>query len=313
MISPSSRVLLALSQLKGIGRKTIAQALSMNPGFPPLERWRLPPRLEAALSPRGAFEEASEKAEQQIVQAQLHQGRILSTLDPEYPPLLGKTPDYPILLFVQGNLPQDYPPLAIIGTRQPTSSGEEVARRIAHHYAQAGWSIVSGLALGIDKVAHEAALDANGHTVAILAHGLHTIAPSSHQRLAQRILQAGGALVSEYPYGVEPSSYLFVDRDRIQAGMSRGVIVVQTGEKGGSLHTSRFALEYGRILAFPVPRPRESYHEKELGILRLARSSLAEIGSFLQVQAELRQGQVVPLRSKEDYPLLDRALREWDC
>lgn len=315
MISQETRLILALTHLRGIGRKTIAEALRMNPSAPPqLEKWRLPERLERAVSSRLLFEEAMEKAEQQILHAQQHGGHIISIVDNDYPFLLKKIPDYPVLLYIHGNLrSSNYPRLAIIGTRQPTDTGQEVARRIANYYAQAGWSIVSGLALGIDKVAHEAALDVNGHTVAILAHGLHMVAPSSHKRLSKRILEAGGALISEYPYEVEPSSYRFVDRDRLQAGVSSGVILVQTGEKGGSLHTSRFALEYGRILAFPVPGSKEKYHEKELGILRLATSSLADIRTFLQVRGELKGEQIFPLQSREDYPLLERALKDWDC
>ncbi|BAL23720.1 hypothetical protein AZKH_1398 [Azoarcus sp. KH32C] len=197
-------------------------------------------------------------AEKDILACERAGARIVSVLDDDFPKLLKDTADSPFFLYIKGQWPPNpLKSVAVIGTRQPTEHGGIIAKRITTYLSENGWSIVSGLATGCDAIAHRASLDRFGHTVAVLAHGLHTVTPKQHERLAAEILDRGGALVTEYAFGVDPIPPNFVKRDRIQAGLARGVVMVQSDLKGGSLHASRAALDYGRILAVPEPTERD--------------------------------------------------------
>ena len=144
--------------------------------------------------------------------------------------------------------------LAIVGTRRPTSYGMEVAEKLSRELVEAGATIVSGLAMGIDGRAHEAAVDAKGTTIAVLGSGLDDMSlfPPEHRGLARRIVESGNALVSEYAPGTPAVKEHFPARNRIISGLSRGVIVVEARERSGALITARFALEQNRDV-FAVP------------------------------------------------------------
>ncbi|MFK7887200.1 MAG: DNA-processing protein DprA [Gammaproteobacteria bacterium] len=177
---------------------------------------------------------------------------LLTCEDPLYPALLRTLSDAPVALYRVGNpeilaLPQ----LAIVGSRNPTTSGRETAAAFAHHMAGVGLSIVSGLANGIDAAAHQGALSANGHTVAICGTGLDQIYPASNRQLATDIA-ASGLLLSEYPVGTPPRRYHFPQRNRLISGISVGTLVVEAARKSGSLITARQAIEQGREV-FAVP------------------------------------------------------------
>ena len=172
--------------------------------------------------------------------------------DPGYPRLLRKIDSSPPVLYVRGCLDEaDEWALAVVGTRRASSYGREAARRLVTPLAQLGVTIVSGLALGIDGEAHQAALDAGGRTLAVLACGVDVIYPPEHRRLADRI-QQHGALLSEYPLGTSPDRKNFPPRNRIISGLSRGVLVVEAAAKSGALITAGFAAEQGRDV-FAVP------------------------------------------------------------
>jgi DNA processing protein len=173
----------------------------------------------------------------------------------DYPPLLRTIPDPPLILYGRGHHEVLRSPdaVAIVGTRRPTERGREVAHRIASHFASAGFVVVSGLARGIDAHAHLGALAAGGRTLAVLPGALDAIYPPEHAELAGRIADEGGLLVSEYPLGVGMQKRGFVLRDRIQAGLSAGVIPIQTTRAGGTMHTVRFAERYHRPLFCPQP------------------------------------------------------------
>lgn len=306
-ISPTTGKLLALSMLKGVGPASLRLAVNVaNIATAPIDAIaKQVPRLASA-SQSSLWTEALERAERQVEHAEMAGTRILSVLDPEYPSLLKATKDDPVILYVKGSL-ADKPEqsAAVIGTREPTKHGVMIAERVTQFLAENGWSVVSGLALGLDAVAHEAALKAGGHTVAVMAHGLHTVAPSRHKRLAQEILDKGGALVSEYGFGVEPRPEFFVKRDRIQAGLAQGVVMVQSDVKGGSLHASRAALDYGRWLAVPEPTrlDTDNAEPKVQANALIASDRRAAIAELLACsEAALRK--VVVLRGKEDYPRL---------
>ncbi|HUX12897.1 MAG TPA: DNA-processing protein DprA [Spirochaetia bacterium] len=167
----------------------------------------------------------------------------------DYPPLLREIYDPPLVLFYRGRLPDpENPLLAIVGTRRPTSAGLRSAFTLGREVAAAGIPVVSGLARGIDAAAHEGALAAGGGTIAVLGSGIDTVYPMSNRRLAGSIIGDGGCIVSEYPPGVPPLKYHFPARNRIIAGLSRGVVVVEAPNGSGALITADFCIEQGRDL-----------------------------------------------------------------
>jgi DNA protecting protein DprA len=185
--------------------------------------------------------------------------RVLPFGWPTYPRQLCRLQDAPALLFVRGMLiPETRPRIAVVGTRHPSPWGARTAKACASYVAKVQGVVVSGLARGVDSAAHSGALEARGCTWAVLAHGL-AVAPSSNIELAHRIVEEGGALISEYRPGEPPQRFHFVERDRIQAGLADAVLVIETGTQGGSMHTVRFATSAG----VPV---WTTFPDKDLGI-----------------------------------------------
>ena len=173
---------------------------------------------------------------------------------PEYPQLLAELADAPAILYVKGSVSALQPKaVAVIGSRKAHEQSKRIAFRLGEFFAEKGATVVSGLALGCDTEGHAGALSSSGLTVAVLAHGLDRVYPDANRGLAAKIVEAGGALVSEYPPGVKPFRTFFVQRDRIQSGLSKATVVVQTKIDGGSMHTSRFCIKQNRILAAWYP------------------------------------------------------------
>ena len=198
-----------------------------------------------ALRPKISLEAEMEKLERYKVKA-------LICEDSSYPSRLKQIYDYPPVLYVRGSLPgEDEPCLAIVGTRRPTIYGRQVTEEIVSDLARSGVVIVSGLARGIDSVAHRAALEVGGKTVAVFASGLDIIYPGENAKLAQAIMEQG-ALVSEFPLGTKPKPENFPLRNRIMSGLSLGVLVVEAGEGSGALITAHQALEQNREV-FAIP------------------------------------------------------------
>jgi DNA processing protein len=178
--------------------------------------------------------------------------QLLTLEDADYPALLREAPGAPPLIYVQGELrAADAWAVAVVGTRTPTVYGREATLRLVSELAAAGVTVVSGLALGVDTVAHTAALEAGGRTLAVLGSGVDQPYPERNRRLAERI-RAQGALISDYPIGTKPVAANFPPRNRIISGLSLGTLVVEAGVQSGALITVRFALEQGReVLAVP--------------------------------------------------------------
>lgn len=173
--------------------------------------------------------------------------------EPDYPPQLLATADPPLLLWLQGRRTLlATPSLAIVGSRHPTAQGADNARAFARALAEAGQTIVSGLALGIDAAAHEGALAAGGATIAVVGTGLDQVYPPRNQALAARLLAAGGLIVSEYSLGTPVMAANFPRRNRIIAGLTQGCLVVEAALQSGSLITARLAVEAGREV-FAIP------------------------------------------------------------
>lgn len=306
MISPTAKKMLALSMLSGVGPATLRKVVAQSLVFASVDV--LSEKISAiarALSSPDAWEVAQELAEKQCDAAEKADARIICALDEAYPSLLSATKDDPFLIYVKGQLsltPEKS--VAIIGTREPTKHGELIARRITEFFTDQCWSVVSGLALGCDALAHRAAIDSKGHTVAVLAHGLQTVAPSQHRRLAQEILDSGGALVSEYRFGQGVLPTQFVKRDRTQAGLAQGVVMIQSDIKGGSLHASRAALDYERWLAVPFPtNSDQASNEPKIQANLLIADSGAQIERATLLKCHQgRLSRVIVLRTKDDYP-----------
>ena len=159
----------------------------------------------------------------------------------------------PKIVYFVGTLPTDRPPVvAIVGTRKPTSYGKEVTFNLAYNLAKKGVIIVSGLALGVDAIAHRAALEAGGTTIAVMAGGLDSIYPANHRALAKQIVTNGGALLSEYAPGILARDFQFLQRNRIVSGLADAVIVTEAAARSGTLSTVMHALDQNREV-FAVP------------------------------------------------------------
>ena len=197
----------------------------------------------------GDIDAVRASAERDAAAARSRGINMVSWQSPAYPPLLREINDPPVLLFFRGVLPNPETPLAaVVGTRKPSPQAAAQAFDIAKGLARGGISVVSGLAFGIDAAAHRGNIEGGGATVAVLGSGVDEIYPSSNRPLARRILETGGALLSEYPPGASPHKWSFPARNRIIAGLSRGVLIAEAPQKSGALITARFALDYNRDL-----------------------------------------------------------------
>lgn len=177
---------------------------------------------------------------------------VLTWDSTDYPALLRNIPDAPPVLFVRGEItPADEWAVALVGTRKATVYGREVAHRLAGDLAHSGVTVISGLARGVDSVAHKATLEAGGRTIAVLGSGVDYIYPAEHRKLAEEIVETG-ALVSDFPLGTRPEASNFPARNRIISGLSLGTIVIEAGLRSGALITADFALDQGREV-FAVP------------------------------------------------------------
>ena len=178
--------------------------------------------------------------------------RVYTWDDSDYPENLRQIALAPPVIFAQGELQEeDQLAVALVGTRQASAYGREVARTLGSELAHNGITVVSGLALGIDAIAHEAALEAGGRTLAVLGSGVDQIYPAQNRKMALAMIQQG-ALLSEYPLGTRPEAGNFPPRNRIISGLSLAIVVVEAGQRSGALITAKFAAEQGRDV-FAVP------------------------------------------------------------
>jgi len=275
-VSSSTISLLSLMKLKGVGPAKALQII----GEPMIET--------GAESCREALLSGMSRAKVVAVESreltdiwnesvdQLERGRelgvrALSFHDDGYPVRLRETCNPPAILYVKGStngLHADRG-LAVVGTREPTLYGKEVAKRSGRTAAEAGFVIVSGLAHGCDTYAHEGCLEGFGVGVAVMAHGLDKVYPAASRGLAERLLENGGCLTGEYPVGTGPVRSAFIARDRIQSGLSDGVLVIETDVRGGTMHTVRSAREQGRAVACILHPERYRSENKTRGNRKL--------------------------------------------
>ena len=183
----------------------------------------------------------------------MHKINTISPLDHKYLQILAHIDKPPKTLHIMGEIPTERrPSVAIIGARKPTAYGREVTHALAYKLATKGVVIISGLALGVDTIAHSAALEAKGTTIAVQANGLHKLYPSTNRRVGENIVANGGAIISEYPSGTEPMQFRFLERNRIVSGLADIVIVTEAASRSGTLNTAGHAIAQGKDL-FAVP------------------------------------------------------------
>lgn len=214
-----------------------------------------------------------------------------------YPKSLAAMSNPPKILFARGNreLLRNESSVAIVGSRSASQYGLKVTERVATHFTKKNYSIVSGLAAGIDSAAHSNCLAHKGRTIAVLAHGLHRIYPSENTVLANSILDNEGLLISEHPLGVEPQKHFFVLRNRIQVGLSRMSIIIEASRKSGTMSHAEYCLQARHPLYVVIPPESKC---KEL-------ASHFEGNIFL-----LQEKGAIPLRSYLDYPTGEKNVRE---
>lgn len=229
------------------------------------------------------IEQAENVALRIIERSELEHIKVISYYDNDFPKQLkniqknGKKSS-PIILHYKGNIKRLCGPdgIAIIGTREPTEEGIKAGEYFGEFFAQKGFNIISGLAIGCDSSAHRGAINAQGLTTAFLAHGLNTIYPKESAKLADEILENDGLLISEYAIGTPPMINYFVERDRLQSGLADATIVIQTGVKGGTMHAVKATIENNKPL-FAVLYKNETLckHEKVLGNMKLLEENAA--------------------------------------
>jgi DNA processing protein len=210
--------------------------------------------------------------------------RVMTLADDDYPRLLREIASPPPVIYVKGSLTnEDEVAVAIVGTRRASSYGREMARRLSAGLASAGVTVVSGLARGIDGIAHSVSLENGGRTVAVLGSGVDQVYPPEHRTLAVQV-EESGALVSEFPLGTRPEASNFPIRNRLISGLSLGVIVVEAPKRSGALITATFAADQGRTV-FAVPGSALSQASE--GTTQLLRDGAALAATVEDVLSEL--------------------------
>ncbi|MEG1737712.1 MAG: DNA-processing protein DprA [Odoribacter sp.] len=230
--------------------------------------------------PSGFFQRktALENADRELTEIDRHHLRVCSAEDSDYPPLLRQCEDAPLILFYKGHLQDDSANkyLAVVGTRRASERCKGHVETLIAGLVDRGCRpvIVSGLAFGIDASAHRASLKYGLTTYAVLGHGLQMIYPAAHKELAERILDSGGALISEFPCTVATIPSHFLRRNRIVAGLCQATLIAESAEKGGAMATARLALAYNReVMALPG-RPEDKY---SAGCNRLIKENIAAL------------------------------------
>ena len=253
VITASALELLTLLQLPGIGPRGAVKRIE--------EGGQIMPERESHARAREAVAAIAEDC------STLGIG-VVGWFDAGFPERLHHIPDPPAVLFYRGELglANHARSVAIVGTRQPTGWGQAATRTITDRFAGEGWVVLSGLALGVDTIAHTRALEKGASTIAVLGNGLSSTYPAANRELGERILQAGGLLLAEVPPREHVAARALVKRDRLQSGLAALTVICQGGRRSGSLHTARYAAEQGRpVYVAALSRNDEPVSEQDEG------------------------------------------------
>lgn len=277
---------IALSNIKGIGLKTIKKIYTTFPNLTEENIYDHFGKIKEAFNNSKTIQKIldQEQLEHKIEEAKTlieeHDKAGVHVIDlasKNYPTFLRLIDDPPVALYCKGNIDllKDHKQVAIIGTRNPTELGYKAAKKISTQFSEKNYIIVSGLATGIDTAAHIGAVQTTGKTIAVLAGSVEEIYPKENTELAENILEQGGLLLSETPLGTPTHRSAFIQRDRIQSGLSTGVCPVQTALKSGTQHTIKYAQDQNRLLFAPIPLEGREI-EVTQGIYHLLDNGLAE-------------------------------------
>lgn len=258
-----NRIYLKLSQVDGIGKKSLllfrkyvnsnntdiekldnTDIMNIYHQIKTLEKWIKVPYIDE-------LKIADEKAEKIIENCKRSKVRIITIEDKDYPKEFNQIDSPPIIYFARGNHNALLynKKIAIIGTRYPTYRGKKIAYDIAEYFTKRDYVIISGLAIGCDTFGHFGCIENKGQTVATLPSDVINIYPRENRDLAEKIIMNNGCIISEYPIGTKINDYMFIERDRLQAALSKVVIVIETEINGGTMHTVRFAKKYNKKIA----------------------------------------------------------------
>jgi DNA processing protein len=299
-LSAEQRALFALTLVSGLGPRLIRALLDRFGSaqatlHAPAAQLAAVPHISTDLAAKFRLALDTANVDEELERMRQHQVQLVFAGQPDYPAALMQVKFPPALLYVRGAIePPDNNAIAIVGSRNCTAYGRRVAGQLASDLARAGWTVVSGLARGIDAAAHRGALDAGGRTIAVLAGGLSAIYPPEHKDLADQV-QHSGALVTEFNMRMEPLPVLFPMRNRIISGISRAVVVVEANQRSGALITADHALNQDRDV-FAVPGPVDS--SASAGALQLLRDGARVVRNADDILEDL-QG-VTPRRTPRE-------------
>ncbi|RMH77093.1 MAG: DNA-protecting protein DprA [Calditrichaeota bacterium] len=313
---PSLRDILLLLTIPQIGPGRVRRLLSIFPSVEellhtPLRRLTRIDGIDEKLARQIKTGGDPTVVEEQLRRMETEQVHCLTIWDDRYPPLLKKINDPPVVLFYRGELPSPWPPcVGVVGTRMPSQYGRSVTEKLVAELSRQGIAVVSGLARGVDTLAHSVTIRHGGLTYAVLGCGVDYVYPPENRKLYQQIAQQG-AVLSEFFLGTQPDAVNFPRRNRIISGMSAGVLVVEAGTKSGALITAAYALEQNREV-FAVPG--SIFNDKSRGTNRLIQQGaklvtrvediLEEIGGILQSSAPAEKP-LPPNLSQEELKLLN--------
>lgn len=302
MLSQKELILLSLSKLKGVGNMSLRQVFSdIDAGLNIDELSEIYPKIKKGIAATPNYKDIAEKDIEACIAQDVS---ILSAFDQQFPKGMKNNLKGPLFIYTKGDIGLlSQSALGIIGTRNPDIVAREYAKRVSTHFATLQVPILSGLAKGCDSIAHETSLDCGGSTIGVLGHGLHKLSQADNGILGARIVSSKGLLISQFPMGVEPSKFTFVERDITQAALSQAVILVQSNVDGGSLHACRWIITMGRTL-FVLP-PTDHASEDANAVI-YNRPDL--ITNMLECKEPDLQ-RVIRLKSKYDYNLVIQALQ----
>jgi DNA processing protein len=241
--------------------------------------------------------------QKELEEAEKQNVKIITLQDKSYPALLKKIYDPPCLLYAKGHLPRQELLISIVGTRTPSSYGLKTAEKFAYQLSSYGFTIVSGLARGIDTAAAWGTLKNAGKTIGVIGSGFNYFYPKENEKLTDKIIENGGAVFTEFPFSSKPEKWNFPRRNRIISGLSRGVIVIEAGQRSGALITANSALEQGREV-FALPGQIDNLTSRGTNQLLRDGAILAEkpqdVLDALNLEVKKTEGE------KENLPEMDR-------
>lgn len=300
------RTLLALSLVPGLGQKRVKQLVhSFDDPSRIFDLSKTELRSVEGIGEASALAILSfddwDEVDRILEATEKNKSQIITIADPQYPQLLKQIYDPPVLFWLKGD-PEalSKPGVGVVGTRHCTSYGKKMAEKLSTEMGEQGLCIFSGLAYGIDAVAHKAALDAGAPTVAVLGSGIDNLYPKENADLANRIVKEGGAVITEYPLGTMPDAGNFPERNRIVSGMSLGVLVVESGVQGGSMITADLALDQNREV-FAVPHNMTSVSGSGCNyLIKTGAAKLVQTIDDILVELPVELEGETPLRVNEE-------------